>query len=118
MPDELHHYEVSSEHWRVVAEYIGEGYSGDYDEEDPDDKPLMRYDFFRQGEEEEAVDSYCTLMPTTNPGAVRAMAHLFLNALGDSAHFPKHEMEALTWTEPEVAAAWANEEGIDVQADP
>ena len=102
MPEELHYYEVSNEHWRVVAEYIGEGYSGDYDEEDPDDKPLMRYDFFRQGEEE-AIDSYCTLMPITDPQAVRGMAMLFLDALDNNEHYPKRIMECLTWTEPEAA---------------
>lgn len=108
MPEELHYYEVSSEYWRVVAEYIGEGYSGDYDDSDPDDKPLIRYDFFKQGEEE-AVDSYCTLMPTTNPDAVKGMAHLFLNALDEREQFPKHYIQELTWTEPEVAVAYLRE---------
>ena len=103
MPEELHHYEVTDGYWRIVAEYIGEGYSGDYDEEDPDDAPLMRYDFFRKGEEE-AVDSYCTLMPTTNPDAVRGMAHLFLDALAGKREWQKRRIEELTWTEPEVAA--------------
>jgi hypothetical protein len=35
---------------KVVLEYIGEGVSGDYDDEDPEDQPLLRYTLFRKND--------------------------------------------------------------------
>jgi hypothetical protein len=98
------YFEKDNGTWRVVAEYIGEGYEGDYDENDPLDQPLMRFDLFRVGEDE-AVDSYCTLIPETDTTAIRAMTQIFLNELGTRQRFPKHVIELLTWTTPEQAKA-------------
>lgn len=48
--------------WRLEWEHHGEGYSGDYDEDDPDDKPLLRADLYYKGEM--LTDgSYCTMTP-------------------------------------------------------
>lgn len=112
MPETLEYYKVSNPFWSVVGEYIGEGYDGYYEEGDPEDKPLMRYDFFFHSpdaelpygvEPGEAVDSYCTSIPITNPKAVIGMGLLFLNALGDLRGYPKRYMQHLTWTTPEEA---------------
>lgn len=108
--------EFTNDNWRVVAEYIGEGNSGDYDESDPDDQPLMRYDFFQvrnldthlsEDDDllEEAVDSYCTLIPETDDAAIEGMGRIFLDALGNSSLFPKRRIQELTWTTPEEAKA-------------
>lgn len=46
----------------------GEGFCGDYDPQDPDDVPLLRFDIYiRYGDQWEPVEdaSYCTLMPAT-----------------------------------------------------
>lgn len=51
---------------KVEIEYIGEGWYGDYDEEDPDDSELARFTVMKMnddGEWEQADDcSYCTQM--------------------------------------------------------
>lgn len=53
---------------KVVLEYIGEGYQGDYDPEDSEDEPLLRYSLYRKNDDDDddwdAVDdgSYCTYL--------------------------------------------------------
>lgn len=60
---------------RIVLSHIGEGYGGDYDSDDTDDKPLLRLDVFEPSEdcpgEWEYVDksSVCTNVPATLPKA-------------------------------------------------
>jgi hypothetical protein len=46
---------------QVVFDYIGEGYNGDFNVLDLDDKPLVRFSVYFKGE---AVDdaSYCTCL--------------------------------------------------------
>ena len=58
---------------KVEVSWIGEGISGDYDPDDPADKPLLRFDIYSRrdrgseatvGEWEQVEDaSYCTQMP-------------------------------------------------------
>ncbi|MFZ9515541.1 MAG: hypothetical protein ACO29P_09950 [Bacteroidia bacterium] len=52
MTIEFEDIEVVSENGlvKVVLEYIGEGYSGDYDPEDQDDTPLLRYTLYRKND--------------------------------------------------------------------
>ena len=48
---------------RLVLSHIGEGYFGDYDEDDPEDAPLLRFDLYEEVDGDwEMVDgcSYCT----------------------------------------------------------
>lgn len=54
---------------RVELEYIGEGYDGDWDPENPQDAPLLRFRVFDRVREEgdEEYDSYCTQIPATMP---------------------------------------------------
>lgn len=108
--EKLTHYEISNEYWTVIAEYIGEGFGGDYDDGDPQDLPLMRYDFYRTSNNpgpdlygESYEDSYCTLMPITNPSAVMGMAKIFLDTLNSHTIFLKHEIRRLTHTTPDEA---------------
>lgn len=52
--------------WRLEWEHHGEGYSGDYDDEDPDDDPLLRADLYYKNEM--LTDgSYCTMTPDDTP---------------------------------------------------
>ena len=59
---------------KVTLEHIGDGWSGDYNEDDPDDDPILRFDVYKRvddycGSEWEPVDngSYCTRLKTTTP---------------------------------------------------
>ena len=89
--------------WTVESVELGEGYDGEYNETDPNDVELVRYDFLLEGEDE-TVDSYCTLIPVADREAVEAMGRIFLDALdGDNPHFPKHTIQQLTWTTPTQA---------------
>lgn len=45
----------------VILCDIGEGYEGDYNPEDPEDKPLLRFDVYKDGEQMDN-GSYCTLL--------------------------------------------------------
>ena len=48
----------------VELEYIGEGWGGDYDKDDPEDEPLMRFTVKYKGEELDDA-SYCTALQAT-----------------------------------------------------
>lgn len=55
---------------RVILTHIGEGYSGDYNPDDPEDEPLYRFDVFvyQYGEWELVPDaSYCTGLSINAP---------------------------------------------------
>jgi hypothetical protein len=52
--------------WRLEWEHHGEGYSGDYNDEDPDDKALLRADLY-YGDKPCNDGSYCTLAPDDTP---------------------------------------------------
>lgn len=55
--------ELVREPVRVELEWIGEGWSGEYDDRDPDDEPLLRFTVSHRvdGEWEQVDDaSYCT----------------------------------------------------------
>jgi hypothetical protein len=99
---------------RVTWEWIGEGWSGDHDETDPDDTPLLRFscsEFVRSMEnrpagfekEWQALDdaSYCTRMPVTSNIAdlVRGAA-IILEAIEQDRSFKKR-LEELSWLCPE-----------------
>ncbi|RJR07552.1 hypothetical protein C4588_06515 [Candidatus Parcubacteria bacterium] len=56
--------------WMLEWDYIGEGFSGDYDPSDEEDIKLMRATLFvKKGDDYEEVDncSFCTLVPVTTP---------------------------------------------------
>lgn len=84
---------------------IGEGWDGDYNPNDPDDTPLLRFDTYRKnGDEWEPIDdgSYCTAMPVGTPDNIllRALQLIVadLNAVVDLS--PKRALEALSWMNP------------------
>lgn len=56
--------------YKVEWNWIGEGYKGDYDPHDPEDKALLRFYCFRKNNgiwEEIDFASYCTKVVRTTP---------------------------------------------------
>ena len=98
--------------YRVVWEYIGEGWSGDYNPEDPSDTPLLRFSCSRRevreidscvgvDEWEELPDSsYCTRMPaTTSMHVLAAAAAEIMEAVYKKESY-KRQLEHLSWMAP------------------
>lgn len=101
---------------RVDWEYLGEGYSGYYDENDPEDERLLRFTVYQPASADssfafEQVDdgSYCTLMPHDTPEeileqALQMIADAALDTLENGGF--KRKMEELSWMKPD----WFDEE--------
>ena len=94
--------------YRVVWEYIGEGWSGDYDPEDPSDIPLLRFSCSKrttcadhsEGWEELPDSSYCTRMPaTTSMHVLAAAASEIMEAIYKKESY-KRQLEHLSWMAP------------------
>ena len=97
---------------RVSWNDLGEGYSGDYDQTDPNDRPLLRFDIDRKTESGwEMVDdaSYCTLVDVNTPiGALVRMLHIILAEVDEplrNGYSIKKICEKLSWIQPEDNAA-------------
>ena len=86
---------------RYTLEWVdlGEGFDGDYDPENPDDRPLLRADLYADGEAIEGA-SYCTQAPVTTPDYIlSALAHGLLELLpADPAEYRRGVMERWTWS--------------------
>jgi len=101
--------------FRVTWEWIGEGWSGDYDEEDEQDDPLLRFSvdqhIFPDEDSEENAESYweqlddasyCTRLPITTPTKHLAIAAAqILEEVEDHPDNYKRELESLSWFEPD-----------------
>jgi hypothetical protein len=103
--------EMCLEHgqYRAVWEYIGEGAMGEYNRDDPQDEPFLRFTCYQRlpafneiGEQvgwewEQMTDaSYCTYMPVDAPPALLAKAlGLVLEALHANKSYKK-VLEALS----------------------
>ena len=85
---------------RYTLEWVdlGEGYDGEYDPEDPEDRPVLRADLYGDGE---AIDggSYCTLATVTTPDYVldRLSRELLAKLPADPSEFRRATMAAWTW---------------------
>jgi hypothetical protein len=90
--------------FKVVWEYIGEGMSGDYNQEDEDDYPHLRFSCYKRPEghvkgifEWEQMDdaSYCTCLPTSTPKTILKLASdkIMLSLHEDY----KKRLEELSW---------------------
>lgn len=106
-----------SEKVKVEIEWLGEGWDGDYDESNPDDKPFLRFSvykleggYFETGSTKdpywESIDdsSYCTLMPATcSPSMVMRAAKYILGNVEQRVleGLPiKKTCEGLSWIKP------------------
>jgi hypothetical protein len=88
---------------------LGEGWDGDWDPDNPDDEPLLRFDVYRLDEKindwvEIPDASYCTMFPANSPRRVRKKGLKFLMdeifepcSVG---HSVKKLCERLSWIEP------------------
>lgn len=95
---------------RVTLEYIGEGYSGDYDPDDPEDCPLIRFSVDQRElgtKYWESVDdaSYCTCLPIDLPrNQLKSVARAILAEVAHPIHSGysiKKLCERLSWIEAE-----------------
>jgi hypothetical protein len=103
--------ELIRDNVKVELEDIGEGISGEYDENNPEDVSLLRFYVSVRGEdgEWEAVDdaSYCTNLPTDLPDfkkkiALNALMNEFHNVLAnDPTASVKGLGEQMSWIAPE-----------------
>lgn len=102
--------EIIRGNYRATWEYIGEGWSGDYDPEDPEDIPLLRFSVDRHVDSEflewEGMDnaSYCTRMPIdSNREHLERGLNIVLDEVIDAEENGKsykRELERLSWFEP------------------
>ena len=102
--------EVKTAKHKVLWEWIGEGWEGDFDDLDPEDEPLLRFSCFQailpqystdgNGWEEVPDGSYCTRCPITTPrSSLLKFAGEILAAL--ELPSPKRRLEELSWLCPE-----------------
>ena len=83
---------------------IGEGNSGDYNPDDPDDVALLRFDIMRRDEDGEwgqvQDGSYCTQMPVDTPAPLlrKALEHILAQIM--KAGSVKRRAEELSWIGP------------------
>lgn len=91
----------------------GEGYNGDYDKNDPEDRELLRLDIIRveNGEEFQDQDmSYCTSVPVDTPKEERrrllkAAVKLMAKARDEGKVSLKRQAEKLSWMEPGMSVS-------------
>ena len=83
---------------------LARGFSGDYDPDDPDDVPLVRFSCLkREGKEFEAIDdtSYCTRIPIdTERDVLKHLAEVVMKELKraiEGGGNPKKAMEYMSW---------------------
>jgi len=98
--------EKMNERFKVEWIALGEGLCGFYDEDDPEDVELLRFDVYAMGEDgewEEVEDgSYCTMMPCSSSPELqeRALEYL-LREVTQDAPYLKRTCERLSWINPD-----------------
>tara|TARA_Y100000034_G_C6904281_1_gene419116 strand:+ start:2184 stop:2564 length:381 start_codon:yes stop_codon:yes gene_type:complete len=90
---------------QVEWENIGEGWSGDYNSDDPDDVNLLRFHVLElngEGEWEDMEDaSYCTRMPADTPdNGLRRAAKIIMGQTWGESNIKKI-CEHLSWISPD-----------------
>ena len=83
-------------------EYIGEGLSGDYNPDDPDDYPHLRFSVYEgEGIEREQLEhgSYCTRLHINTPQEILESfgRHILEDLIGDKDGGYKRDVESATW---------------------
>lgn len=105
-------YSVDYGRWRLTWEYIGEGKCDNYNEDDPDDMPLLRATLYY--EEDEVEDgSYCTFAPVdTDQDILNKMSSSLFGNLGlDFSNYEKINRKVMQrWTHDTNPTTW-NKEG-------
>ena len=104
---------------RVDIEYIGEGYSGDYNPDDPEDEPLLRFSVYQSGANhwDQVNDgSYCTCLSAKIDELDKAMvAKIIMDEVYgpiSTGTRPKRAMEWLSHLdENDIMRAWDGVKG-------
>jgi len=124
VPEEFEDVVLERGQTAVVLEYIGEGYGGDYDAEDPEDDPLIRFSVYHRNspgefpEGFEPVDdaSYCTEILASTPRLTlqRIALSILYEVQGDvdSGMSIKKRCERLSWITPDNLPAEPSPEEI------
>ena len=90
--------------YRADWTFLGEGLSGDYDESDPDDEPLLRFDCYKLNESEiwEELDdsSYCTQIPVGTSDEILLAALKYIVSEIEGQENVKRICEKLSWINP------------------
>lgn len=99
------HHEITSDFGALAVELedIGEGYSGDYDPNDPRDEPLIRFTVWLDGELV-PQGSYCTLLPATlNTEQLKKAAKIIFDAAHESLLDDSfgRKMQEISWIGPD-----------------
>lgn len=97
-PEEFHDVSFERGRWLLFWESIGEGVSGDFDPNDPDDRLHLRATLHFDGEPVED-GSYCTLATEETPKErLQAFAADLLNLLpAELSGFSRNAMQTWTW---------------------
>ena len=99
-------YELIRDTVRVELEDIGEGYNGDYDPDDPNDTPLLRFTVSIHYVDEDQwyqIDdaSYCTRLPVSiTEEQANSVLNLIMNEVYDAViggNSIKRRCEMLSW---------------------
>jgi hypothetical protein len=99
MTDAFKEISLSRGSFTATWEYIGEGWSGDYNPDDPQDTELLRFSVYQHGEQMDD-GSYCTRMPIDSPEwMLRRALDVILNAV-ETTDSPKRRLELLSWLQP------------------
>jgi hypothetical protein len=96
---------LTRDNQKVEWENIGEGWSGDYNSDDPDDENLLRFHVLRlngKGEWEDVEDaSYCTRIPANIPDDdLHRAAKIIMDATYGKRNIKKI-CEHLSWITPD-----------------
>lgn len=105
--EEMAEYTIPCE-LQVTIGWMGEGWCGDYDEDDPTDEPLLRFDAYdlkcadpdndRRSRSYQDT-SYCTALPaTTSLPQVEAVCKAIAEALAGKPHW-KRICEGWSWVD-------------------
>lgn len=101
-------YEIRKGNLKVVWEWIGEGWNGDYNDTNSEDEPLLRFSCYKKTGKGNSWDdwtqmddaSYCTRMPITSKKKwLKQGALEIIDAIEHESY--KRRLEELSWFEPE-----------------
>jgi hypothetical protein len=106
---------ATGDKFRASLEWIGEGEDGDYRPQDPNDRPILRFDVSQKdenGEWEDVPDSsYCMQLDARLPRATRELAANLILRTVEEAHAAglslKRVCERLSWMDETAAKAGA-----------
>lgn len=93
--------EYSKRGVRIEWEYIGEGWEGDYNPEDPNDEPMLRFTVLRlvDGDWEQVDDSsYCTMVNVyTSKKILKEYLELIYRHVAEDVVIGKSIKKACEW---------------------